>query len=49
MIEVETYTWPVLPGRPAGAPDDAPVDIPAGIAAELTWAERELISERVDG
>ncbi|MGW7444582.1 metabolite traffic protein EboE [Kitasatospora sp. NPDC054795] len=48
VIEVETYTWPVLPGRPAGAPDDAPVDVPAGIAAELTWAERELIGERAD-
>ncbi|MFF9645670.1 metabolite traffic protein EboE [Kitasatospora aureofaciens] len=45
VIEIETYTWPVLSGRPAGAP----VDILAGIAAELTWAERELISERVDG
>ncbi|MFF4378180.1 metabolite traffic protein EboE [Kitasatospora sp. NPDC001547] len=45
VVEVETYTWPVLPGRPAGAP----VDVPAGTAAELLWAERELISERVDG
>ncbi|MET8539442.1 metabolite traffic protein EboE [Kitasatospora sp. NPDC004799] len=45
VVEVETYTWPVLPGRRA----DAPVDIPAGIAAELTWAERFLTSERVDG
>ncbi|MFH0241936.1 metabolite traffic protein EboE [Streptomyces sp. HK10] len=36
VVEVETYTWQVLPG---GAD---PVD---GIAAELRWAERELLDE----
>lgn len=36
VIEVETYTWQVLP---RGAD---PVD---GIAAELDWAQRELLDE----
>ncbi|KPI30784.1 Xylose isomerase domain-containing protein TIM barrel [Actinobacteria bacterium OK074] len=33
-IEVETYTWSVLPGPPA--------DLTAGIAAELAWARDRL-------
>lgn len=39
-LEVETYTWSVLPG---GAPvdDDA---LAAGLAAELTWVHAELVS-----
>ncbi|RKT19405.1 xylose isomerase-like TIM barrel protein [Streptomyces sp. 1114.5] len=51
VIEVETYTWPVLPGEsvgtPPGAAAGAPAGVPAGIAAELVWAERELIGEGV--
>jgi len=35
-LDVETYTWSVLPGPP--------VDLTEGIAAELIWAERELRS-----
>ncbi|WP_030661925.1 metabolite traffic protein EboE [Streptomyces cellulosae] len=34
-IEVETYTWSVLPEPPAG--------LPGGIAAELAWARDRLI------
>jgi sugar phosphate isomerase/epimerase len=39
-VEVETYTWPVLPGdrRPRDARELA-----RGIAAELEWARRELV------
>jgi hypothetical protein len=33
-IEVETYTWSVLP--------EPPTDLPAGIAAELAWARDRL-------
>ncbi|UUU26010.1 metabolite traffic protein EboE [Streptomyces sp. DSM 40750] len=33
-IEVETYTWSVLP--------DPPADLPGGIAAELSWARDRL-------
>ncbi|MFI7706124.1 metabolite traffic protein EboE [Nonomuraea sp. NPDC049480] len=33
-VEVETYTWNVLPGAPA--------DIAEGIAAELDWMRRQL-------
>ncbi|KJK56547.1 metabolite traffic protein EboE [Saccharothrix sp. ST-888] len=40
VLEVETYTWPVLPG--------GGTDIVAGIAAELTWAKSELLDERVN-
>jgi hypothetical protein len=36
-IEVETYTWQVLPDAPA---DDA--GLVAGIAAELDWTRRAL-------
>jgi len=36
-VEVETYTWQVLPDAPA---DDA--GLVAGIAAELDWTRREL-------
>lgn len=35
-VEVETYTWPVLPGRAA--------NLVAGIADELRWARRELVA-----
>ncbi|GHG01409.1 MULTISPECIES: metabolite traffic protein EboE [Amycolatopsis] len=38
-VEVETYTWQVLPDAPA---DDA--GLVAGIAAELAWTRRELIA-----
>ena len=38
-VEVETYTWQVLPDAPA---DDA--GLVAGIAAELDWTRRELIT-----
>ena len=34
-LDVETYTWSVLPG--------APVDLVDGIAAELRWAHAELL------
>ena len=34
-IEVETYTWPVLPGAD-------PADLPASIAGELAWTARAL-------
>ncbi len=39
-LEVETYTWNVLPGdeRPADL-----ADLVAGIAAELRWVRRELV------
>jgi hypothetical protein len=39
-LEVETYTWSVLPD------DERPTDLAdliAGIAAELRWAKRELV------
>jgi sugar phosphate isomerase/epimerase len=36
-IEVETYTWPVLPGA-------ADIDLPAAIAGELAWTSRALTS-----
>jgi hypothetical protein len=36
-VEVETYTWQVLPDAPA---DDA--GLVAGIAAELDWTRRQL-------
>ncbi|HEX6447363.1 MAG TPA: metabolite traffic protein EboE [Streptosporangiales bacterium] len=38
-VEVETYTWEVLPG---GRGSDA--DLVAGIAAELDWTRRQLIA-----
>ncbi|MEU4246562.1 metabolite traffic protein EboE [Amycolatopsis sp. NPDC026612] len=38
-VEVETYTWQVLPDAPA---DDA--GLVAGIAAELDWTRHELIT-----
>ncbi|RSD10681.1 metabolite traffic protein EboE [Amycolatopsis eburnea] len=38
-VEVETYTWQVLPDAPA---DDA--GLVAGIAAELDWTRRSLIA-----
>jgi hypothetical protein len=38
-VEVETYTWDVLPVglRPAG-----PATVAAGIATELEWTQAEL-------
>ncbi|WP_157007293.1 metabolite traffic protein EboE [Agromyces laixinhei] len=36
-LDVETYTWSVLPG--------APRDLVAGIAAELRWAADELLAD----
>ncbi|MQW74982.1 metabolite traffic protein EboE [Nocardioides sp. dk4132] len=38
-LEVETYTWSVLPGGPP-ADDDA---LAAGLAAELAWVHAELV------
>ena len=38
-LEVETYTWSVLPGG-APADDDA---LAAGLAAELAWVHAELV------
>ncbi|PJJ61428.1 metabolite traffic protein EboE [Compostimonas suwonensis] len=41
-LDVETYTWSVLPeGR-------NPADLVAGIAAELRWAVRELVPPTAD-
>ncbi|MEV0224858.1 metabolite traffic protein EboE [Streptomyces sp. NPDC050704] len=40
-IEVETYTWNVLP---AGSRPTGPAGLAAGLAAELTWLQRELTS-----
>ena len=37
-VEVETYTWPVMPG----AGDDG--DLVAGLAAELVWARGALLA-----
>ena len=39
-LEVETYTWSVLPGGPP-ADDDA---LAAGLAAELAWVHAELVA-----
>lgn len=40
-LEVETYTWSVLPGRPDhGDPDS----LAAGLAAELGWVRDELLA-----
>jgi sugar phosphate isomerase/epimerase len=38
-LEVETYTWSVLPGRDRSPGDD---DLVAGLAAELAWAAARL-------
>ncbi|MGJ7906599.1 metabolite traffic protein EboE [Actinopolyspora sp. H202] len=38
-VEVETYTWDVLPGS-----GDHSTSISAGIAAELDWARRRLLA-----
>ena len=38
-VEMETYTWSVLPG---GAPADADA-LAAGLAAELAWVHAELV------
>jgi len=39
-VDVETYTWSVLPEPPA--------DLAAGIASELLWAQRELMGTRTE-
>jgi sugar phosphate isomerase/epimerase len=39
-VEVETYTWGVLPGALRAAGEEALVD---GLALELAWLERELV------
>ena len=39
QLEVETYTWHVLPAAERPADDEALID---GLAAELTWLEGEL-------
>ncbi|MCD4532686.1 metabolite traffic protein EboE [Nocardioides sp. cx-169] len=43
-LEVETYTWSVLPGG-APADDDA---LAAGLAAELAWVHAELVALGLD-
>ncbi|QNP69305.1 metabolite traffic protein EboE [Streptomyces roseirectus] len=40
-VEVETYTWSVLP--------TPPTDLPGGIAAELAWAHGRLTGLGLDG
>ncbi|MGW3178816.1 metabolite traffic protein EboE [Kitasatospora sp. NPDC001119] len=40
-LEVETYTWSVLPGRDRPSDDEALV---AGIAAELAWTRQQLLA-----
>jgi hypothetical protein len=40
-IEVETYTWPVLPGRPERS--DAEVALAQGLAAEIAWTRDRLL------
>jgi sugar phosphate isomerase/epimerase len=40
-IEVETYTWQVLP---AGQRPDSPAGLVAGIAAELRWLREQLLT-----
>ena len=40
VLEVETYTWSVLPGK---------ADLEEGIAAELAWARRRLAGSEWDG
>lgn len=40
-LEVETYTWSVLPGRPDHAHPDT---LAAGLAAELAWVRDELLA-----
>lgn len=42
-VEVETYTWPVLPAERAGD-DSADAALAAGVAAELAWTHEHLIS-----
>ena len=39
-LEVETYTWSVLPG---GAPTDDDA-LAAGLASELAWVHAELVA-----
>ena len=39
-LEVETYSWSVLPDEER--PEELP-DLVAGIAAEMRWAKRELV------
>jgi hypothetical protein len=38
-VEVETYTWQVLP-----QPPDGPAELVAGLAAELDWTRRRLVA-----
>jgi sugar phosphate isomerase/epimerase len=40
-VEVETYTWQVLP---AGQRPDSPAGLVAGIAAELRWLREQLLA-----
>ncbi len=40
-VEVETYTWQVLP---AGQRPDSPAGLVAGIAAELRWLREQLLT-----
>ncbi|MGH3171916.1 MAG: metabolite traffic protein EboE, partial [Trebonia sp.] len=44
-LEVETYTWPVLPGAPrAGSASGSAAGLVEGIAAELDWTRQHLTS-----
>jgi hypothetical protein len=45
-LDVETYTWSVLP---AEAQPDGPAELVAGIAAELRWALAHLPTTPTDG
>ena len=42
-LDVETYTWHVLPEDRAGSDDDAHARIVDGIAAELAWTAARLV------
>ncbi len=41
-LDVETYTWHVLPSERRGAPDDPTSQVVHGIAAELDWTADRL-------
>jgi sugar phosphate isomerase/epimerase len=43
-VEVETYTWNVLPGHGSGGTGN---DLVTGIAGELRWAQENLIGQEV--
>lgn len=43
-LDVETYTWSVLPGADGGANAGKDPGIVAGVAAELSWARDNLLA-----